>query len=85
MIDEIDIQELAAVDRIKEEIERVQKMITSLGGHAEKLINSIPTIDAKACAKYILKEGSRDEKRNLLEHLKTNLRVQQGKIEILAR
>ena len=80
MIDKIDIRELGAVDRIKEEIEKVQKMITSLGGHAEKLIDTIPNIDAKSCAKYILKEGTREEKRDLMEHLQTNFTIQSGKI-----
>jgi len=75
MIDKINIHELKAVDRIKEEIERVQKMITSLGGHAEKLIETIPKIDARACAKYILKEGTREEKRELMCHLRNNLMI----------
>lgn len=80
MIDEIDIKELAAVDRIKQEIERVQKMITTLGGHAEKLVESLPAIDAKSCARYILKEGTREEKRELMECLKTTLTIKSGKI-----
>lgn len=71
MIDEVDIQELAAVDRIRQEIERIEKMITLLGGHTEKLIQSIPNIDARSCAKYILREGSREEKRDLLTSLKS--------------
>ena len=80
MIDKIDIRELGAVDRIKEEIEKVQKMITSLGGHAEKLIDTIPKIDAKSCARFILKEGTREEKRELLQHLKTQMTIINGKI-----
>lgn len=80
MTDEIDIQELAAVDRIKEEIERVQKMIASLGGHAETLIDSIPAIDAKSCAKYILKEGTKDEKRELMQHLQISLTIKSSQI-----
>ena len=80
VVDKIDIRELGVVDRIKEEIEKVQKMITSLGGHTEKLIDTIPKIDVKSCAKYILKEGTREEKRDLMEHLQTNLTIQSGKI-----
>lgn len=80
MVDEIDIQELAAVDRIKQEIDRVQKMISSLGGHAEKLIESIPKIDAKSCAKYILKNGTREEKRELLSHIKSKMTLTNGAV-----
>lgn len=73
IVDKVDIQELKAVDRVKEEIERVQKMIKSLGGHVELLIDSIPKIDARSCAKYILKEGTREEKRDLLAHLRNEM------------
>jgi len=75
MIDEVDIQELAAVDRIRQEIDRVEKMITLLGGHTEKLIQSIPNIDARSCAKYILREESREEKRDLLTSLKSSFLI----------
>lgn len=80
IIDKVDIQELKAVDRIKEELERVQKMIKSLGGHADQLIDSIPKIDARSCAKYILKEGTREEKRDLLAHLRNEIIVKDGAI-----
>jgi DNA invertase Pin-like site-specific DNA recombinase len=73
MVDKIDIHELDAVSRIKEEIARVEKMIKSFGGHAEKLLETIPKIDARACAKYILKEGTREEKRQLLGNIKCDL------------
>lgn len=77
IIDKVDIDELAAVDRIKQEIERLKKMISSLGGHAAtaKIAEIMPDIDVYACAKYILKEGTREEKRDLLLHLRSNVRV----------
>lgn len=83
IIDKVDIQELATVDRIKEEIKRMEKLIQSLGGRADKLIDSIPKIDARSCAKYILKEGTREEKRDLLTQLKTPLAIFGGKTKIL--
>lgn len=80
IIDKIDIDELAAVDRIKEEIERLKKMISSLGGHVatEKIAELMPDIDVYACAKYILKEGTREEKRDLLSHIKSTLTIKGG-------
>ena len=83
MIDKIDIQELAAVNRIKQELDRVQNMIHSLGGHAEKLIESIPKIDAKSCARYILKEGTREEKRDLISHMHSAFTIKDRKIQKL--
>jgi hypothetical protein len=57
-------------------------MIASLGGHVatEKIAELMPTIDVYACAKYVLKEGTTDEKRDLLAHLKTELTITGGTI-----
>jgi site-specific DNA recombinase len=84
MIDKIDIDELAAIERIKQEIERLQKMISSLGGHAvtAKIAEMMPEIDVYACAKYILKEGTKDEKRDLINHLKTDLILQNASLRV---
>jgi len=86
IIDKVDIDELAAVDRIKQEIERLRKMISSLGGHVatEKIAEMMPDIDVYACAKYILKEGTREEKRDLLEHIKSTLIITNGKVEAIS-
>lgn len=80
MIDRVDIDELAAIDRIKQEINRLQKMISSLGGHAAtaKVAEIMPDIDVYACAKYVLKEGTLEEKRDLLSHLKSKLVIKDG-------
>lgn len=82
MIDKVDIDELAAVERIKQEIDRLTKMISSLGGHAAtaKVAEALPDIDVYACAKYILKEGTRDEKRDLLLHIKTEFKITNSQI-----
>ena len=82
IIDKVDINELAAVERIRQEIDRLTKMISSLGGHlaTAKVAEIMPDIDVYACAKYILKEGTKDEKRDLLGHINSELVVTDGKI-----
>lgn len=82
IIDKVSIDQLAAVDRIKQEIDRLKKMISSLGGHVatEKIAELMPTIDVYACARYVLKEGTADEKRDLLCHIQNTLTIQDGKI-----
>ncbi len=84
IIDKVDIDELATVDRIKQEIDRLTKMITGLGGHVskQKIAEIVPEIDVYACAKYILKNGTREEKRDLLSHLKNGFRISDGKIMV---
>lgn len=82
IIDKVDIDELAAVDDIKKEIDRLQKMISGLGGHiaGEKIAEIMPVIDVYACAKFILKEGSLEEKRNLLQSIKSTLTLGSGQL-----
>jgi hypothetical protein len=55
-------------------------MISSLGGHAAtaKIAEIMPDIDVYACAKYILKEGTREEKRDLLTHVRSELTMTAG-------
>lgn len=82
IIDKVDINELAAVERIKQEIDRLTKMISSLGGHlaTAKVAEIMPDIDVYACAKYILKEGTKEEKRDLIGQIKSNLIIENGKV-----
>lgn len=82
IVDKLDIDELATVARIKHEIQRMQKMIESLGGHAAtvEIAKTIPKIDVYSCAKYILKEGTKDEKRDLLNNIKTGLTLNNSRI-----
>jgi len=42
----------------------------------------MPDIDVYACAKYILKDGTKDEKRELLSHLRTKMTLRDGKIVV---
>lgn len=86
IIDEVDINELAAVERITQKIERLTKMISSLGGHVvtAKVAEIMPDIDVYVCVKYILKEGTKDEKRDLLNHVTSTLVIRDGKIQSLA-
>lgn len=82
IVDKVKIDELAGVEKIKQELNRLKKMISSLGGHEAtlKVAEIMPNIDVYACAKYILKEGTKEEKRDLLQHIKTELKFLSGKI-----
>ena len=74
-------------ERIKQEIERLTKMISSLCGHlaTAKVAVIMPDIDVYACAKYILKEGTKEEKRDLLGHVRTELVIIDGAITSCAK
>ena len=84
IIDKVNINELAAVERIRQEIERLTKMISSLGGHlaTAKVAEIMPDIDVYACAKYILKEGTKEEKRDLLQHINSQMSLRDSTITL---
>jgi hypothetical protein len=71
LIDKIDIDRLKTVEKIKKEIERFQKFNYILGN--ENTNTKMPEINVKNYAKYILLEGNKQEKRDLLECLKNKI------------
>jgi len=78
LIDEIDLNQLGMRQKIEEEISRYQKFTTGVLCSEAK----IPKVDVRKYAKYILKEGTKEEKRELIGCLKVGLSVNGGKIEI---
>jgi hypothetical protein len=85
LIDQIDLNELGVLDRLEREIERHQKFQRSVMGVLE-----VETEDAKAkdvnlrnYIKYLLKEGSLIEKREMMACFKTKL-VMENKVLALS-
>ena len=71
LIDEVNIDKLKTVEKIKKEIERFQKFSYIIG--REETNMKATDVNIKNYSKYILLEGTKQEKRDLLECL-------QGKI-----
>lgn len=74
LIDKIDLDELGIKDRISQELERYHKFRQVLGetdNHSHRLKRA--DVDARSYAKYLLREGSMQEKRELLSCLKSKL------------
>jgi len=71
LINEIDIDEIGIKKKIKEEVSRFKKFQQVVLGIEEKIV--IKDIDIRNYAKYLLKEGSILEKRELLANLKSKL------------
>jgi DNA invertase Pin-like site-specific DNA recombinase len=72
LIDKIDIDQLKTVGKIKKEIERFQKFNYILGNE-NKLENKTNNINIKNYVSYILLEGTKEEKRELLKCLKDKI------------
>jgi len=72
LMDNIQLDEIGMKERIKAELERHKKFQSGLLGLKEKNIK-VADIDIRNYAKYILREGTIFEKRELLSCLKSKL------------
>lgn len=78
LIDRIDLDELGIRDKIEKELMRFNKFRIGVLGHKKEVSNS--DIDIRNYAKYLLKEGTITEKRELLSLLKSKLILKDKKI-----
>ncbi len=80
LIDKINLNEIEVKEKIKADVERFSKLQKFLLGTKEKI--DIPHIDVRGYAKYVLKEGSDIEKRELLGCLKSRICLANKKITL---
>lgn len=71
IIDTIDINEIGIKDRIQLELTRIKKFQLSVLGVKQDVI--VDDIDIKNYAKFILRDGSMEEKRDLLTCIKSQI------------
>jgi site-specific DNA recombinase len=80
LIEKINLNEIEVKEKIKTDVERFSKLQKFLLGTKEKI--DIPSIDVRGYAKYVLKEGSDIEKRELLGCLKSKICLANKKITL---
>ena len=73
LMDQIDLDEIGMKNQIKSEIERHKKFNSAILGIKEKLAE-VADIDIRNYAKYLLREGTIYEKRELLSCMKSKLK-----------
>lgn len=79
MIDTIDLDETGMRKKLEEEVSRFNKFSAGvLGQSAEN--NQVIRVDVKQYAKYILREGTKEEKHELLGCLETKLTLTSGRV-----
>lgn len=71
LIVSVDIDEIEIKEKIRNEVERFKKFQQMLSGKTEKIV--VKEIDLRNYAKYILREGSDVEKRELLGCFKSKI------------
>ena len=83
IIDKLHINEIGMKAKLEEEIKRFSKFQNLvLGGGAET--QKMDEVNIKTYAKYLLKEGSVTEKRDLLANLRSRLICKDRKVSLLA-
>ena len=81
LMDEIDLDEIGMRERIKIEIERHKKFESGLLGIKEKTVK-VGDVDVRNYAKYILRDGTIVEKRELLSCLRSKITMAQKEVKI---
>lgn len=71
IIDQIEISKIGAKHLIEKEVARFNKLRSQVLGVKEK--QKMQEMDVRRYAKYLLEEGTTEEKRQLLEHVQGNL------------
>ncbi|MGH7141388.1 MAG: hypothetical protein ACREGH_02015 [Minisyncoccia bacterium] len=77
IIDTVSIDEIGARHLIEREVARYNKLRATMG-HAEK--DKAKDMNIRKYAKYLLQEGTRAAKCELLEHLRNRIVMKDGKI-----
>lgn len=80
-MDEIDINEIGIKEKIKAEVERFKKFQRSILGIKEKI--EVKDIDIRNYAKYVLREASDTEKREMLSCLNGKITLANKKIKLI--
>ncbi len=80
IIDTVDLDKLGMKQQLQEEVARYEKFTTGVLGQA--VGGTMPKVDIKTYAKYILQQGKMEEKRELLSCLKSKLVLKDGKVTV---
>jgi hypothetical protein len=80
LVDDLDIQILPLKEKITEELKRVKKFEYMLLGNKNSAV--VKDIDIRNYAKFILQEGSMDEKREFIRCLKSEIVLTDRKVSL---
>lgn len=82
IIDQVEIDKIGAKHLIEKEVARFNKLNAKVLGTEQKAKAS--DMDIKRYAKYLLEEGTIEERRELLEHLRGQLVMRDKKVSLIA-
>ena len=82
IIDKVNLSEAETLNKMKQEMGRYQRFNNLILKTDQKSKIKTPKVDIKEYAKYLLQEGTRDEKREILNCIKTELYLKNQKVYI---
>lgn len=80
LMDTIELDEIGMKEKIEEEVQRIKRFQFSLLGKKEKL--DATDVDIRNYAKYVLRDGKIEEKRELLSQLKSRIILENKTIRL---
>jgi DNA invertase Pin-like site-specific DNA recombinase len=82
LVDKLNIDELGMTEMVKIEMEKLQRLLTVVSKLDSNQQNAfiMPKLDVRACARLILQDGSKEDKRKLLEQLKSVIVIRGAKL-----
>nr|AQS30575.1 hypothetical protein [uncultured bacterium]AQS31100.1 hypothetical protein [uncultured bacterium] len=81
IIDKLTLDRIGMKDRLQEEIDRYNKFTQGVLG-IDSATSKMPRVDLKMYAKYILREGSNEQKREILANIQSQVILNQGKLTL---
>ena len=83
IMDEVNINELGMRQKLEDEIRRFNKLQKIVNGRSGKALVEEDDVNIRQYAKYLLKEGSTSDKRELLANLRSRLNYKDKKITLI--
>lgn len=81
LLDQVDFNALGIQHKFEEELKRFNKFQRGVLGFSNPKAKH-EDIDSKTYAKYVLKEGTNEEKRELMGFLKSKIKITKGIVTI---
>ena len=80
MLDNLDLDEIGMREHLKSEVERYKKFQSGVLGVKDKI--KVADIEIRNYAKYVLREGTNFEKRELLSCLKSKITLNNKNVSL---
>jgi len=80
LIDKVDLDKTGMRKKLETEVEKINRFTADVLGMSDEI--TIPKMDVRGYAKYVLKNGKVEEKREILSCLKSRITLADGKIRL---